>query len=101
MILVIEFHGLQKLWNPEFFRFAEIVFNKILQTHLCVHIHPNNCCGIHSRNGIQTPRVAEFTFLRKDRISPSKFESRFPHEFDFDNTINEHITLPKDWYKSS
>lgn len=100
-ILVIEFHSLHKLWNPNFFRFAEIVFNKILQTHSCVHIHPNNCCGIYSKIGIQIPRVTEFTFLRKDRISSSNYESRFPHELDYDNTSNKHITLPKDWYKSS
>lgn len=61
-ILVIEFHFLHKLWNPDFFKFAEIVFNKILKTHSCVHIHPNNYEKIYSKNGIQIPRVMEFTF---------------------------------------
>ncbi|MFK5878527.1 MAG: FkbM family methyltransferase [Flavobacteriaceae bacterium] len=101
-ILVIEFHSLHKLWNPEFFHFAEIAFSKILQTHSCVHIHPNNYEGVDSKNGIQIPKVAEFTFLRKDRISSSNYETSFPHELDFDNnSSNEHIILPKNWYKSS
>jgi len=101
-ILVIEFHSLHKLWNPDFFQFAEIVFNKILQTHSCVHIHPNNYDRIYSKNGVQIPKVMEFTFLRKDRISFSNYESKFPNKLDFDNTTkNKQITLPKDWYKSS
>ena len=99
-ILVIEFHSLHKIWNPEFFHFAEIVFNKILQTHSCVHIHPNNCCGIKSRNGVQIPRIGEFTFLRNDRFSSSGFERKFPHNLDYDNGKNEHIVLPQDWYRS-
>ncbi|UKN01568.1 FkbM family methyltransferase [Paracrocinitomix mangrovi] len=99
-IMVIEFHTLEKLWNPDFFHFAKLVFDKILQTHVCVHNHPNNCCGIESKNGIEIPRFTEFTFLRKDRITNSTFETTFPHELDFDNTKKEHIALPKDWYKA-
>ncbi len=100
-ILVIEFHFLHRLWTPSFFHFAEIVFNKILQTHSCVHIHPNNLNGVDSRIGVEIPRVAEFTFLRNDRITHKKHETQFPHKLDYDNTNNEHIILPKNWYKSS
>ncbi len=101
-ILVIEFHSLQKLWNPDFFHFAEIVFNKILQTHSCVHIHPNNYQRIYSKNGVKIPKVMEFTFLRKDRITSSSYENIFPNKLDFNNSIkNKQISLPKDWYQSS
>lgn len=99
-IMVIEFHYLSELWNPRFFYFTQIVFNKILQTHACVHIHPNNCCGISNRLGLEIPRIAEFTFLRKDRLTSNSYQNHFPHELDFDNTENEHIVLPKAWYKN-
>lgn len=100
-ILVIEFHFLQDLWNPHFFNMAKAVFDKIVQTHTCVHIHPNNCCGIDSRFGIEIPRVAEFTFLRNDRSNFDNYQTYFPHKLDFDNTKKDPIVLPKNWYKSS
>lgn len=98
-IMVIEFHFLNDFWNPHFFDLAETVFGKILETHICVHIHPNNCCGIDSRFGFDIPRVAEFTFIRKDRVKIKKYASNFPHELDYDNTEKESILLPKIWYK--
>lgn len=67
-IMVIEFHHLHNLFNPIFFNCARSVFNKILQTHICVHIHPNNVCGIDKTFGIEIPKIAEFTFIRKDRV---------------------------------
>lgn len=77
-IIVIEFHSLHKLWNPDFFRFADIVFSKILQTHSCIHIHPNNYDRVYSKNGVLIPKVMEFTFLRTDRIMSSTYEQSFP-----------------------
>jgi len=100
-IIVIEFHDLNKIWNKEFFRLAQSVFLKILDTHVCVHIHPNNCCGTDVQTGIEIPRVAEFTFLRKDRITSLKNSTKFPHKFDFDNTDEKSIGLPKIWYKQN
>ena len=42
-IIAIEFHGLGNLWRKPFLERVLPVFNKILQTHSCVHAHPNNC----------------------------------------------------------
>ena len=98
-IIVIEFHDLNKIWNKEFFRLAQSVFLKILDTHVCVHIHPNNCCGMDVQKGIEIPRVAEFTFLRKDRITSLSNSTKFPHNLDFDNIDGKSIDLPKIWYK--
>jgi len=100
-IIVIEFHDLNKLWNKEFFRLAQSVFLKIFDTHVCVHIHPNNCCGIDEQKGVEIPRVAEFTFISKDRITYSRDATEFPHKLDFDNTDNKSIVLPRMWYKQS
>ena len=100
-IIVIEFHDLNKIWNKEFFRLAQSVFLKILDTHVCVHIHPNNCCGVDKRRGVEIPRAAEFTFISKDRITYSSDATIFPHKLDFDNTDNKSIVLPEVWYKQS
>ena len=64
-VIVAEFHSLDQLWNPPFFKLASRAFDKILQTHACIHIHPNNCCGSLRKGGIEIPRVLEFTFLRQ------------------------------------
>lgn len=98
-IMVVEFHGLQNLWNSEFYQVAETVFTKILQTHTCVHIHPNNYAEIDTQLGVDIPILAEFTFLRNDRIKQKRPESKFPHALDHDNTSNAPIPLPKNWYK--
>ncbi|MBJ2174282.1 FkbM family methyltransferase [Aureibaculum sp. A20] len=98
-IIVIEFHELNKLWNKEFFRIAQAVFTKLLDTHVCVHIHPNNQYGIDTLKGIGIPRIAEFTFLRKDRITILSDAIEIPNKLDFDNTNNKSIVLPNIWYK--
>ena len=100
-ILVIEFHFLDKLWNPYFYNLAEVVFNKILQTHICVHIHPNNILCIDTQLGVEIPKIAEFTFIRKDRINYKKGLMQFPNMLDCDNTKNKHIKLPNNWYLKS
>ena len=60
----------------------------------------NNWSGIETRLGIEIPKVAEFTFIRKDRVSSISKAKTFPHKLDFDNTSNAHIALPMCWYKN-
>lgn len=98
-VMVFEFHRLQDLWDPSFFEVASLVFQKILRTHECVHIHPNNYSEVDSRAGVDIPRNAEFTFLRKDYCSGARFSDRFPHPLDYDCTTNPHIALPPTWYR--
>lgn len=97
-ILVIEFHSLHRLWNKSFFKTAEAAFQKILQHHYCVHIHPNNCCRVSKVQGLEVPHVMEFTFLRKDRLNSTIHAKHFPHPLDFDNGSEPTIVLPKNWY---
>jgi hypothetical protein len=98
-IIVIEFHQLEKLWHHDFFNLAEETFNKILQNHVCVHIHPNNWCALDVQQGVEIPKIAEFTFVRKDRLKGKQFQTIFPNKLDYDNTRKESIPLPKIWYK--
>ena len=98
-IIVVEFHSLDQLWSKPFFDLASRAFAKLLQSHSCVHIHPNNCCGYLVFDGIGIPRVAEFTFLRNDRgILPGRVES-LPHPLDVDNTSNPTLDLHPVWIR--
>ncbi|HEY1063022.1 MAG TPA: FkbM family methyltransferase [Daejeonella sp.] len=99
-IIVIELHSLHKLWEEEFFKLASSALGKILETHTCVHIHPNNCCGVDNKRGVKTPRLAEFTFLRNDRGILDEYQTTFPNPLDFDCTTKPTVILSKDWYHS-
>jgi hypothetical protein len=96
-IIVAEFHGLEQLWNRPWFDIASRAFEKVTQTHACVHIHPNNCSGALKMGGIEIPEVAEFTFLRRDRILRSSPAMSFPHLLDQDNATSAPLTLPACW----
>lgn len=97
-VIVIEFHRLHQLWSLPFFRLASAAFYKLLQTHACVHLHPNNCRSSIYLQGVDIPRVMEFTFLRRDRVTQPAFASDFPHPLDVDNTGNPPLPLPACWY---
>jgi hypothetical protein len=98
-VIVIEFHLLDQLWSQSFFRIASAVFRKLLHTHACVHIHPNNFAGVEVRDDVAIPRLAEFTFVRLDHVNIDDFAVEFPHPLDRDNTSNPSVKLPKCWYR--
>jgi hypothetical protein len=97
-IMVIEFHWLPQLWNEPFFAVAARAFHKLLATHAVVHIHPNNCCGSVSSAGIEIPRIAEFTLLRKDRLRSTSYRTAFPHPLDRPNVSKRPLLLAPCWY---
>jgi Methyltransferase FkbM domain len=98
-IIVAEFHRLDQWWSKPFFNIASRTFDKILETHHCVHLHPNNVRGSVRRAGIEIPINMEFTFLRKDRAETVSLRSQFPHPLDTDNVSTQrHLPLPRCWY---
>ncbi len=97
-IIVIEFHGLEKVFDPLIFDFFSSTFDKLLKSFHVVHIHPNNCCGSLRRGGIRVPRNMEFTFLNKKRARYTKPQLVFPHKLDAENTRRRPMPLPKCWY---
>lgn len=97
-IMVIEFHWLPQLWNEPFFALAARAFDKLLATHAVVHIHPNNCCGCVTSGGIEIPRIAEFTLLRRDRLRSTAYRTAFPHPLDRPNVHKAPLDLPRAWY---
>lgn len=99
-VIVAEFHDVDQLWSRPFFNLASRAFDKILQTHACVHIHPNNCCGSLRKGGLEIPRVLEFTFLRLDRTGNTSYQKIFPNPLDSDNTAKPTLELPGCWYSA-
>ncbi|MGK0387966.1 MAG: hypothetical protein ACI94Y_000693 [Maribacter sp.] len=98
-VIVIEFHWFRRLWNRQFLHLADAVFEKLLQHHTCVHIHPNNYVPPIEKGGIPIPPLMEFTFLRNDRISERSEAVKFPHPLDRKNVSNkEDYPLPYNWF---
>lgn len=99
-MIVVEFHQLDHLWSAPFFRIASRTFGKLLRTHACVHIHPNNHDGVLRHRGLDLPPTMEFTFLRRDRLPPHPaWRTDFPHALDQDNTAAPAVVLPRCWHR--
>ncbi len=99
-IMVIEFHELPNLFTRSTFDLAIRAFEKILNSHHCVHIHPNNFFPKPVRSkGFSFPRLAEFTFLRKDRGDSVGPALQFPHPLDRDCSDGPSLALPRCWYQ--
>lgn len=96
-VIVIEFHDLQYLFSKPYFDLAAPAFQKLLQSHACVHVHANNCCGKVQVGEYAIPRVAEFTFLRRDRVDAPSWAAPLPHPLDVDNTNNQTLELDAFW----
>jgi hypothetical protein len=99
-IITGEFHSLNHLWSRPFFQVASRAFEKILQNHSCVHIHPNNESPAMEKEGLFIPPMMEFTFLRNDRIDRREPVRTFPNPLDADNTDQPHYPLPTTWYSA-
>lgn len=81
-ILIIEFHGMDLLFDSQGFQILRDCFLKILEDFYVVHIHPNNNDPLRRVGGLSIPSLMEFSFIRKDRIEVPKFATRFPHPLD-------------------
>ena len=97
-IIVVEFHHVNQLWNKPFFDVVSRAFDKLLQTHSCVHNHPNNYLGSLKTQNMEMPRLTEMTFYRNDCIKNPSFVKTFPHPLDYDCSDNPSLDLPKCWY---
>jgi hypothetical protein len=97
-IIVIEFHDLHRLFDPFGFNVISTCFYKVLRSFHVLHIHPNNCRGAVTCQGIAIPPVMEFTFINKRRVSHTRPQVQFPHKLDADNTQAKPIVLPACWY---
>jgi hypothetical protein len=99
-ILLVEFHSLHKIANPEQFILMQKTFTKLLCAFDVAHVHPNNICGSVFIGGLEVPRILEITFLRKDRTRQKRSVEKAPHDLDRKNVPDrEDLILPAVWYK--
>jgi hypothetical protein len=85
-IIVVEFHGLERVINREYFKSViSPVFEKMLRDFDLVHSHANNCCGAFSLHEVTIPRVIELTFHNISRRSSILKKRQIPHELDMPN----------------
>jgi len=78
--IVMEFH------HP--FSDAEaVVFDKLNKTHVLVHFHPNNCCGVRLHQNVIIPNVFECTYIHKKYFesSPELNKDSIPGSLDMKN----------------
>lgn len=100
--IVLEFHALDRLFCEPVFRIYKSVFERILKSHTCVHIHPNNWCRNITIRGVELLQMAEVTFWRRDRINSTEFANTFPHQLDVDCApphIHAPVVLPRAFYR--
>ncbi len=99
-IMVIEFHALDRMFNPFDRRLIAATFRKLLRNHRIVHIHPNNCCPVTVLGDIAIPKIMEFTFHRQDRARPDpNRKPTIPHPLDRKNLKGKpDLALPACWY---
>lgn len=109
-IIVIELHRLNQIIDPATFAIVfEPFLNRLDQDFICVHAHPNNCCGEITVPGIgiNIPKVHELTFLRRDRLAAAAagplIAPVLPHPLDIRSNAprNPPLFLNEAWFDSS
>jgi hypothetical protein len=100
-IMAIEFHYLDRLFDPVTFLLMSSCFEKILHHFYVAHIHPNNIGPSFKAGAVEVPRVLEFTFINKRRVNSPKPQLTFPHKLDVGNTGQPAVKLPDCWYKTA
>lgn len=108
-IIVIELHQLQVFKSPNDFK-KELgpLLERIDDHFICVHAHPNNCCGdFHLENSVlNMPNILELTFLRRDRwdkvAEDECYPPMLPHPLDITSNMAEYppLFLNENWLDS-
>lgn len=78
------------------------MFEKLYRNFSICHVHPNNCCGIKTINGVEIPRVFEVTFLRNYHVARLRRDGRpsLPHPLDRKNVeTKDDIAMPPIWWQ--
>jgi hypothetical protein len=96
--IVIELHHLHNLFSRGALPLIISFFRKLTKFHHVVHLHPNNCASVVSRNGISVPPLLEVTLHRKDCCVLTHQQLSFPHSLDRPNVQEmPDIELPSCW----
>lgn len=95
-IIAIELHRLDTVNKPtEFELELGPLLRRLDKSHICVHAHPNNCCGEFRVLGsdMVLPNIIELTFLHRHQFTQDKaaklYPPLLPHPLDIDCNVNE------------
>lgn len=98
-IIIIEFHHMHRILISGCYDYIDYCFNKILDTHAVVHIHPNNMGEIISYKNLKIFTVLEITFLREDRFFLKKNIKNFTNILDFQTNPNKKpFLIPNNYF---
>ena len=103
-ILIIEFHKVENISNPIFYKMINAIFDKIYKNFKICHVHPNNFSGVYKFKNIEIPSSIEITFVRNDfvQIEKSNKDISLPHYLDRKNIKNIPDTnMPEIWWKKN
>lgn len=97
-IIVIEFHRLHNLLDPQAYELIASTFARLLTDFEIVHIHPNNIEQPFEYKSLSICPIIEFTFIRRDRVMTKSPAQTFPHPLDRKNSESDDIPLPRCWF---
>ena len=108
-IIIIELHELDAFSDPELLsKQVGPLIQKLDTTHVCVHAHPNNCCGemLDEQSGMNIPKVIELTYLRRDRFTGNTsnyHQPQLPNPLDIASNTNRlpSIHLNEKWLRGA
>jgi hypothetical protein len=90
---------MHRILRSYYYDFIEYCFNKILDTHVVVHIHPNNDGKSTTYKNYKIFSVLEITFLRKDRFFLKKNIKNFTNILDFQTNPNRKpLFIPNNYF---
>lgn len=87
--LIIEFHGLSRLADPQWHERINIALSKLRETHFPFHIHANNWGEYPIVCGVPVPDVVEVSYANDAYFDSKASKETFPTTLDCPNKANK------------
>lgn len=100
-VLVIEFHRFNDVCFKSSFPFFQLLFQRLLENYIPVHLHPNNQAGYIKCHDLPVPELLEITFLRKGIIKETlRRRTTVNHNLDTPNVKGDFQISLESWCKA-
>jgi hypothetical protein len=80
--ILVEFHGFERYYEPEWQAYALGALAKLNQTHQIIHIHANNFTPPYQIGEMQVPWMIELTYVLKSKYQFTDTDESFPGPLD-------------------
>jgi glutaredoxin-related protein len=84
--IVIEFHGLELIFDNDFSRRLVSILQKLSSSHTPIHVHANNAMSTLQVGGANWPTTLEVTFMQKEFCGEEFNYGPYPTVLDFPNS---------------